>query len=67
MSLFNIFRPRKKIEPSEVRIGHRIVCSDGKTREVDVLHFMEDGRHRFWFTDDRWIEYSPGQKATVLR
>lgn len=65
--LSNFFRPRTNIEPSEVRLGHEIFCSDGRVREVDVLHHLGDGVYRFMFSDDTWIEYTPGQKTTVAR
>ena len=57
----------KRIDPPEVRIGSRILCSDRRAREVDVIHFVGDGVYRFWFTDDRWIEFRPGHKATVVQ
>lgn len=64
-----MFRPRKNIGPSEVRIGHRILCSDGRAREVHVLDYTRraEGIYRFMFTDDHWIEYGPGQTARVIR
>jgi hypothetical protein len=69
MRLLDLFRPRSTVEPQEVRIGHRIVCSDGRVREVDVLDYTRRNQdiYRFTFTDDHWIEYGPGQKATVVR
>ena len=66
--LFNFFRPRKNIGPSDVRPGHEILCSDGKAREVDVLDYTRrsEGVYRFMFTDDHWIEYTTGKRVTVL-
>lgn len=67
MSLTSWLLKRKRIAPADVRLGDRIVCSDGETREVDVLGYERSaqGIYRFMFTDDTWIQYDPGQRATV--
>ena len=57
----------RRIPARDVRLGDRIVCADDIAREVDVLSPLGNDRFRFSFTDDRWIEYAPGKKATVLR
>lgn len=56
----------KSIEPRDVRIGDKIVCQGRHLREVDVIEFMGGGRFRFIFTDDRWIEYQPGEHVTIV-
>ncbi len=54
-----------KIDPKSVRLGDRIHCSDRQFREVDVIDHLGGGTFRFMFTDDLWIEYTPGKKVTV--
>ena len=56
----------KKVSAREVRLGDEILCSDHVAREVEVIDHMGNGRFRFMFTDDRWLEIEPGKKATVI-
>lgn len=55
-----------KVDPKDVRLGDRILCSDNVARDVQVIDHLGGGRFRFMFTDDRWLEIKKGRKATVV-
>ena len=54
-----------KIHPADVRIGDKIMCSDGWAREVDVIDRYAADTYRFMFTDNHWIEYKTNKKVTI--
>jgi hypothetical protein len=55
-----------RIKPREVRLGDRILCSDHVARDVEIIDHLGEGRFRFHFTDEKWLEGEPGKRVTVV-